>query len=519
MLSEDFDRTLSIYEQIPLHFNLAEYLLTRNKHQADKVAFYQADRSMTYGHMQQVVPQFAGMLQALRARREERIVILLPDSLEFVIAYLGTLWNGNIAVLVNEAVSLQDIAYMLDNSRASIIVTTKDWQNKLAKFELHHLANWVLVDEYFLAGLAQYPAVDASLTCKDEPAFWAYTSGSTGKPKGVIHAHYSPIVACVHYALSTLNLVETDIIYSAPPMAFTYGLGTSLYMPMFVGASTVLAETTTPFGYIDVIHRHQPSVFFAIPNSYATILALDEIAPLNATSLRLCISAGEQLPPVVSEKWYRKYNQHICEGIGTTESTHIFISNRPGACVPGSSGKAVEGYQITLDNGQLQVTGEGFMLGYWNRLAESQSVLRGNTLVTADLYQQDEQGYYYFLGRKDELFKIGGMWVAPNIIEHTIIGFPEIKEAAVIVVPSDKVENTSELACYLVTDLAFDEEGTLITQLKHHLHAMFKRYQIPKYFYITPSLPRTSTGKINRKALQSLYQQQKEAKYATENEN
>ena len=207
MLNRDFERTVSIYEQIPLQFNLAEYLLIRNAHQADKIAFYHADRSMTYGQMQQFIPQFAGMLQALGARREERVVILLPDSLEFVVAYLGTIWNGNIGVLVNEAVSLNDIAYMLDNSRANIIVTTSDWQDKLAKFALPHLADWVLIDDTFLGSLAAHRAVDTSPTCKDEPAFWAYTSGSTGKPKGVIHAHYSPIVACVHYGLSTLNLM------------------------------------------------------------------------------------------------------------------------------------------------------------------------------------------------------------------------------------------------------------------------------------------------------------------------
>ena len=506
----DFERTRSIYEQIPDQFNLAEYLLLRNSHQPHKTAFYHARRSLSYGELQQLVPKFAGMLQASGCRREERVVILLPDSPEFVVAYLGALWNGNIAVLVNEAVALTDIAYMIDNSRASIMISTTSWKEKLNGFDLHNLKTWVLIEDNLLDGLSNHLGTEACATSKDEPAFWAYTSGSTGRPKGVIHAHYSPIVACVRYASATLGLTERDIIYSAPPMAFTYGLGTSLYMPMFIGASSVLAETTETFGYIEMIHQFNPTVFFGIPNTYATILAVEGISPLNATTLRLCISAGEQLPPVVSKKWHEKFNLAICEGIGTTESTHIFISNRPDDCVPGSTGKPVEGYTITLNNGLLQITGEGMMLGYWNRLPETQDALHGNTLITADLYEHDAQGNYFFLGRKDDLLKVGGMWIASNTIEHAIVSLPGIKEAAIIVIPSRIIPNTQELACYLVMEEPTDPRAELITKLKRHLNQLFKRYQIPKFFYFMPILPRTSTGKIDRRALQALYKQQSE---------
>lgn len=524
-LSGSFDRTESIYDQIPSIFNLAAYLLQKNIDKSEKIAFYHCQRSLTYRQLETLVPQFAGMLEQLGSRREERVIILMPDSPQWVVAFLGAIWHGNVAVLVNEAVSIDDIAYILGNSRANIVVTTADWQQKLATFYLPDIKHWIQADNNFLDTLNHYPSVAASLTSKDEPAFWAYTSGSTGRPKGVIHAQYSAIVACVRYAVATLELQETDIIYTAPPMAFSYGLGTSLYMPLFLGASAVLSDTTIAFGYIENIHTYQPSVFFGIPHNYATMLALHQIAPLNPSSIRLAVSAGEQLSPLLWKTWKEKYNLNICEGIGTTESTHIFISNRPGACIPGSTGKPVEGYDIHLQQdpntpaqhqtGQLQITGEGMMLGYWNRLPETQSALHGRTLITADLYQRDDQGNYYFLGRKDALLKVSGMWIALGNIEDTIMHHHGIKEAAIITVPSQLIPETSDLVCYIVADMIEHEKGFLIQSLKHKLRQLFKRYQLPKQFYVLPMLPRTSTGKIDRQALQRMHQQQSELHHAT----
>lgn len=507
-LIEDFVRTESIYDQLPRIFNLAAFLLERNAARSDKTAFYHRRRSLTYGELQRFVPLFAGMLQQQNCRREERVVILLPDSPEFALAWLGILWGGHVAVLMNEALSTDDLAWMLDDSRARIVISTREWQDKLRSFDVHARVQWIIADELW-DSLPQYHATEACSTNRDEAAFWAYTSGSTGRPKGVIHAHYSAVVACVRYAVATLGLVESDRIYTSSPMAFSYGLGTSLYMPMFAGASAVLDEAASAFGYIEAIHAWRPNVFFAIPHHYATMLALQDIAPLDASSIRLAVSAAEQLSVQLWSAWEEKHHLRICEGIGTTESTHIFLSNRPDNCIPGSAGKPVEGYQIEWHeghaadtDGQVQVTGEGMMLGYWNRLPETQAVLRGKTLITADLYHKDDENNYYFSGRRDDLLKVGGMWVATTEVEQVIAHHPGIREAAIVTTSGRLIAETSELACYLVMDSADVSADHILPSLKQTLQQRFRRCQIPRHFHVLPALPRTVTGKIDRKTLQ-----------------
>lgn len=508
-----FDRGRLIYDQLPAQFNLAEYLLDRNQDRLDKIAFYHQQQNLTYRHVQQLVPQFASLLQALGSRREERVIILLPDCPEFVIAWLGTLWNGQVAVPLNEAASLDDLAYMLDDSRARVVISTKAWQEKLQPHLLQSVEHWLAIDSGLLDSLSSYIPVNACKTHKDEAAFWSYTSGSTGKPKGVIHAHYSPVVASVRYAVTTLGLGEEDKIYTASPMAFSYGLGTSLYMPLFVGASAVLADNNSAFGHIDLIHAHRPTVFFAIPHHYATLMAAHDISPLNPSSIRLAVSAAEQLSPHLWQAWKDTFGLSICEGTGTTESTHIFISNRPDDCRPGSTGMPVEGYSVQLrdeddlahpDNlrGMLHVSGEGMMLGYWNRLQETQSTLQGNVLRTADVYQRDEQGHYEFLGRKDSLMKIAGMWVAPGKVEHVIAECEGVREAALVVVPGQLIADTTELACFWVAEASMADEKAVLAAIKQRLMHSFRRYQLPKQFIRLSALPRTATGKIDRKQLQ-----------------
>lgn len=513
--AETFDRNHSIYQQIPDRFNLSAYLLEKNSGQLNKIAFYHSQRSLTYGELQQFVAKFAALLDHYDIRNEERIVILLPDCPEFCVSFLGAVWHGSVAVLINESAHLDHIVYMIQYARSSTVVTTRKWQEQL-ETRLPDLKHWIVLEDELFKQLEEFEPKLLFETVKDEPAFWAYTSGSTGFPKAVVHAHYNPIVAGLRYGLDTLGLKREDIIYTTSPLAFSYGLGTTLYMPMMIGASAVLSDSDHAFGFIETIHQFRPTVFFSIPHHYASILALQHISPLDVSSLRLCVSAAEQLTPTLWHAWQQSYGLTICEGIGTTESTHIFISNTPDDCKPGSSGKPVPGYQISVVDengarqksgeehvGQLHIKAEGLMLGYWNQIAASQKVLCGDVLTTADIYRVDKDGYFYFLARKDDLMKVGGMWVVPGAIEQAISTLIEGCETAVIAIPHDLVAMTHQLVCFLVSP-ALDSQQ--IKTIKNELRCRFNPNQIPKKFFVIDKLPRTSTGKIDRKQLLHNYQ-------------
>lgn len=515
--------TKSLYATIPEQFNVAQHLIQKNLEsgQADKIAFQSQSISISYKQLHDRVKKFSEYLDRYAVRAEERIAILLPDTLEFVVAFLGTIWKGSVAVLINEAATPNDIIYIINDCRARIVVTTEEWKEKLdAHNNISNIAYWICIDNQptlweqlnRLEG-----AGNAYPTSRDEPAFMAYTSGSTGKPKGVVHAHYSPIIAAEYYAKQTLNLTADDLIYSAPPLSFSYGLGASLYMPLYVGASAIIADVANPFGYIDVINKYKPTVFFGIPNNYANILALDSIAPLERARMRLCVCAGEQLPVSLWERWHKKYNLAICEGVGTTESMHIFISNRPDQCVAGKIGKAVNGYEINIVDehgntvptgvvGLLEVKGDGLMLSYWNRLSETQKSLNGKVLRTGDYCSVDSNGYYSLLGRKDGFFKINGMWILPHEIEDELIKNPYVDEAAIIIKNNSYVEDIPEIVAFVSLNNLRPSESDISIVLKNFLKNRISKYKVPKNIYFIDALPRTITGKIDRRKLQESVQ-------------
>lgn len=507
---------ISIKETLPELFNLSQFLIERNisTKRGNKIAFYCNNQTVTYHQLDSYVRKFANLLTSFEVNNQERVVILLPDNLEFIISFLGIIWHGAIPVMINQAASISDIHYMLQDCDCVLIITTQEWKEKLANYELFETQQWLLIDgtENLLSSiLSQDESSEPAQTNRDESAFWVYTSGSTGNPKAVMHAHYSPIVSSERYAKQVLKLTDADLIYSAPSMAFSYGLGTSLYFPLYVGASAIISDTTSAFGFINIINYFQPTIFFGIPDNFANILALSEIAPLNHNSLRICVSAGEQLPALLWRKWQEKYQIDICEGIGTTETTHIFISNIPGKTLPGSSGKPVPGYETTLldkqifsadcdQMGLLQVTGEGMMLGYWNRSEETQAVLGENTFKTGDYYRYDKDNNYYFLGRKGNLLKIKGMWVIPREIEELILQCKSVKD--VIVFSKDNtIEGVYDLCAVVVLNNTGNQDSQETKEIKNFLSSLLPKHKIPKKIFILDGFPRTTTGKIHRRKL------------------
>lgn len=505
-----------ISTQLPQVFNVAAHLIESNLQQrrGEKIAFYYQDEIYTYAQVSSFVQRTARLFSHLNLERENRIAILLPDSPEFVFAFWGAIWLGAVPVPINTASSLDDIQYILKDSRAKILLTTKQWQEKLTPISSQFLRKLLLVDgeDSFMSSLT---AQDELLPCADtspyEPAFWLYTSGSTGRPKGVIHLHQSMMVCAEYYGKATLGLHTDDITYSVAKMPFAYGLGNTLYMPMTVGAAAVLSDASNAFDIIADIQRYRPTILFGIPSAYASMLAVNEICILDVSSLRLCVSAAEQLPKSIWLKWLEIYNHKICEGIGTTEFLHIFLSNSIEESKPGSSGRAIAGYDVQVvdddgfpcplgEIGNLQVRGESLMLGYWNRLPETRKVIYGDTMRTGDKYLRDQEGYFWFMGRKDDLFKVNGQWISPMEIEDVLHQHPQVLEVA-IAPEFIGSEQLTQIVAYISLKPGQAPSPALEDSIRKFAKQQLSHFKAPKLIKFVAKLPRTSTGKIHRQLL------------------
>jgi benzoate-CoA ligase family protein len=510
-----------IQKQLPDIFNVAAYFIKGSiyKGYAERIAFYHRDEVYTYRKVHEEVSRVAGLLRKLGLERENRIAILLPDSPEFVFAFWGAIWMGAVPVPINTACQLEDIKYILQDCRAKILITNQEWQKQLSSFESEFLEKTILTDgdNSFTKQLTQindecYPAK----TSPNEPAFWLYTSGSTGKPKGVIHLHRSMLACAEQYGEATLQLRKEDIVYSVAKMPFAYGLGNTLYLPMSVGASAVLADGNNVFDIITDLNRYRPTVLFAIPATYAGMLAVQEIASLDPSSLRLCVSAAEQLPKSIWQKWKNTFGKEICEGIGTSELLHIFLANRSGECRPGSCGKPVPGYDIQIvddrglelprgEIGNLQVSGDSIMLQYWNRPQETRQVVCGQTMKTGDKYLCDLDGYFFFMGRQDDAFKVSGQWISPFEIEDVLLQHQSVLDVA-IVPESDGVYNLNHVVAYIALKSEYNQSEQLKDNLRKYARAQLPHFKAPKIINFLDRLPRTPTGKIHRKSLLKAHQ-------------
>ena len=288
-------------------------------------------------------------------------------------------------------------------------------------------------------------------TTRDDMAFWLYTSGSTGKPKAAVHVHADLKLTNDLYAAPILGLTENDVVYSVAKLFFAYGLGNAMTFPLSVGAATVLLpERPTPDAVAKILKDHQVTAFFGVPTFYAAFLASPAAPQRAEVKLRCCVSAGEALPPDIGRRWAERYGCDILDGLGSTEMLHIFVSNRPGDVKYGTSGKPVPGYDIRLvdddggvitakgEMGELQVRGPTAATMYWNNREQSRTTFLGEWTRSGDKYIEDDDGYYVYCGRRDDMLKVGGIYVSPFEVEGALCTHADVLEAAVVAWPDDE---------------------------------------------------------------------------------
>ena len=505
-------------------FNFAQHLLAANAKRADKIALIDDAGQLTYGQLAEQVRRFASGLQKMGLQREERVLLLMHDSSDWVVAFLGSLYAGVVPVAVNTLLTAEDYAFMMGNSRAqaalvsAALLPTLQAALDLGGHEVKHLVVSRSAQP-LPAGAVDMAAVVAqgqsgvpTSTHVDEPAFWLYSSGSTGKPKGTVHTQGNLYWTAELYGKPVLGLTENDTVFSAAKLFFAYGLGNALSFPLSVGATVVLmAERPTPQAVFKRMVDHQPTVFYGAPTGYGGMLASPDLPAKSQVALRMCSSAGEALPRDIGERWTAQFGCEIIDGIGSTEMLHIFLSNRPGDVRYGTTGKPVEGYEVELRNedgsvvtghdqiGDLFIKGPSSALMYWNNREKSRDTFRGEWTKSGDKYTRDIDGYYTYAGRNDDMLKVSGIYVSPFEVEATLVQHPAILEAAVI--GKEDSDGLTKTKAFIVLKAG---QSLSEDEVKAFVKERLAPYKYPRFMEFVEELPKTATGKIQRFRLRDL---------------
>ncbi len=508
------------------HYNAATDLLDSNLEQgrSHKVAIRTPAGELTYADVAASANRAGNALRELGVEMENRVLLAVPDSPEFAATFFGTIKLGAVPVPVNTNLSADEYAYLLHDSRAKIAVVGEHVADafRTIRHQSSYLRHLVVIgapapgelsfEEITRDAERELSPAD---TTRNDVCFWLYSSGTTGQPKGVIHLQHD-MRSCVEaYAKPVLGISDADITFSVSKLYFAYGLGNGLYFPFAAGATSVLvAEPPLPRLIFDVIRRFRPTIYFAVPTSYANVLA----APASSwqsgdfSSVRICVSSGEPLSGSVLKRWKERTGVDILDGIGSTESCHIFISNRVQDIRPDCSGRVVEGYQARIVNeegqdvppgkpGMLLVRGDSLCASYWRHHQLTKETLLGVWLKTGDVYIKDESDHFYFQGRIDDMLKVGGMWVSPYEIEEALREDESVVECAVVGVPDRDTLVKLEAFVVLANDAGGQEmEG----RLRQHVRQRLGGNKTPRVFHFVESLPKTATGKVQRFHLREL---------------
>jgi len=505
---------------IPDTFNAATYFVDRHAAQGrgNSIAIECGDEQVSYVQLHERTNRVGNMLRRLGVRMEERVALLLMDSPEFLYSFFGAIKIGAVAVPLNTYLREQDYEYLLQDSRARVLIVHDSLMpaiNLIPRERLRYLEHTVVsggrgAGSFEDLTAAASPQLHAVETSKDDTAFWLYSSGSTGTSKACIHLHHDMMVCSELYAKNILRMTEHDRCYSVARLFFAYGLGNAGYHPLSCGATTILARSRPePAAIYANIERHRPTLFFSVPSNYAALLnhQREDGREFDLSSVRHGISAGESLPAPLFERFKARFGVEILDALGSTEALHMVISNRPGEARPGSSGKLIPGYEARLvddqgrdvtvgEIGSLLVKGDSICAGYWNRHDKTKATFEGAWFRTGDKYYQDEDGYYWYAGRADDLFKVNGRWLNPAEVESALIAHPAVQEAAVIA--REDANHLTKPAAYVVIRQNFVANDELAHSLEAWVMEKIGPYKRPRWIEFLSDLPKTATGKLQR---------------------
>jgi benzoate-CoA ligase family protein len=505
--------------EMPRRYNAVDILERNLDRFADKIALYSDDRCLTFREVSDEANQVGNALLDLDVRVGEVVGILSPDCAEWTTAFFGTFKVGGVALGLNTLLKAPEYAFMLNDSRVSVLVvyhtllTVAAQAVAVAPGVRHVIVIGGDPGDYhsYATLIAGKPkTLETVNTHRNELAILNYSSGTTGEPKGIAHPHKDFALSAQLWAVDVLGMQNGDRILSNAKMFFGFGLGGGLLFPWYTGASIVVnpgppRDTTS---VLHMIQRYQPTIFFNAPTGYAAALAIPDLRErFDLSSLRLCVSAGESLPAPIWHGWKERTGVDIIDGIGSTEAFHIFISNRPGDIRPGSTGKPVQGYEVRIvdedgtptprgEVGRLLLKGETTAIAYLNQYQRTKQTFLGEWIDTGDKYRVDEDGYYWHAGRTDDMLKVGGIWVSPTEVESALIAHEAVVECAVVGA-TDEADLVKPKA-FVVLGEAYEASDALADELISYCVEKMAAYKRPRWIVFLDDLPKTATGKIQR---------------------
>ena len=496
---------------------MADYFLYHNVEEGreNRVCLYYEDRSWTYGEAVHLSNQTGNALRDLGLDIEDRVLIVLPDCPEFVWTWFGAARIGAVITMVNPLLPAADYEYYLDYTRARVAVIHQSVSSVFAEAarNARYLKSVLIVGDNFEEHVSS-----ASVECtpadtrRDDIAIWLFTSGSTGHPKGAVHLQHDLPFNTEVFAKATMGVSADDLTVSVPKLFFGYATGTNLLFPFAVGGATALfSERSTAEKMFEVIKRYRPTILTTVPTMINSMLNFTSASRDDLSSLRFCYSAGEALPIELYERWMNSFGVDICDGIGSAEMFHIYITNRPGDVKPGSLGRIVEGYEARIvdadDNevptgemGTLRIKGDSAALCYWNAHEKSKATFAGDWCTSGDQFHVDADGYYWYHGRTDDMLKVSGVFVAPAEIENCLLHHEAVLECAVV---GHEADGLVKPKAFVVARSGFETTDQLAEDIKRFVKERIAIYKYPRWVEFVSSLPKNDRGKIDRKKLKN----------------
>ena len=473
------------------------------------------------------------------------------NGVAFVATWLAVQKIGAVGVSTMPMLRARELGYIVNDSEASVVVCQRDLTDELdrARSSFDHAVT-VVSDEDLLAerlrpergaGVPNAAAalgtpsesergsgpasredsresVDAAPVHRDDVALIAYTSGSTGVPKGATHTPAAILSSADCYGRHVLETRPEDVYGGHPTLAFTFGLGGLLVFPFRAAACTSLIDRFSPETLLARVAADRITVLFCAATTYRLLLQDPNLErDHDLRSLRLCVSAGEPLPAAVYDEWRRRTGVEILDGIGSTEMFHIFISARPGQVRAGSTGTIVPGYEARVVDDRLNDVARGTpgLLAvrgptgcrYWRKPDRQREYVRGGWNITGDVYRQDEDGYFWYQCRNDDLIICGGYNIAGPEVENVLMEHEAVLEAAVVASP-DALRQAVPKA-FVVLKQGVVSSAALAAALQDHVKRELAPYKYPREIEFIDALPRTETGKIRRVELRERERQRK----------
>jgi len=497
-------------------FNVAVPFIDRHLEEGreNNIAIQGDFGTVSYAALAENVNRCGNALAGLGLSGSDRVLMMVKDCPEFFYIFWGAIKAGFVPVPLNTLLRSNDYQFMIEDSECAAVIYSVEFAAEVetALAGAERKPDHVMLtegEESISALMADADtALDAAPATAEDDCFWLYSSGSTGRPKGTVHAHKDIPVTCIHYAVGVLGIREDDVCFSAAKLFFAYGLGNAMTFPLWVGATAVLSGLPpSPAMTFEVIEQNKATIYYGVPTLYAAQLQAMESNMPDLSSVRACVSAGEALPGDILRRWKDKTGDSILDGIGSTEILHIFISNSEDDVKPGASGRLVPGYEAKIvgeeneilpqgESGALWIKGGSIAKYYWNNPEKTAATMQDEWINTGDTYYQDEDGYFVYCGRNDDMMKVGGIWCSPFEIEAKLIEHPAVLEAAVVARADD--DELIKPEAFIIVAEGTTGGDELAAELLEHCKDGLARYKYPRWFNFVEELPKTATGKIQR---------------------